>query len=77
MAGKYSKRVMVSLLPKWEEELDQLKQEQFYKETQAAMFRYIISRGLEVLKQEKLAKGNVVEINSSAPERNTDNPSES
>lgn len=55
MAKKYSKRVMVSLLPKWEAEIDQLKQDKFYKETQAAMFRYIISRGLDVLRQEKAA----------------------
>lgn len=49
----YSKRTMITLLPEWELELDQLKKEQFYNETRAEMFRYIISRGLDVMKQEK------------------------
>lgn len=51
-----AKRVMVTLLSEWEQELDQLKQEQFYNDTQAEMFRYIIARGLDALKQEKAAK---------------------
>lgn len=54
----YSKRTMVTLLPEWEPELDQLKKERFYNKTQADMFRYIISRGLDTVKQEKTAKEN-------------------
>lgn len=49
----YPKRTMVTLLPEWEPMLDQLKKEQFYNDTQAAMFRYIISRGLAALQAEK------------------------
>lgn len=52
----YSKRTMVTLKSEWEPELDQLKKEQFYNKTQSEMFRYIISRGLEVLKAEKAEK---------------------
>lgn len=51
-----SKRVLVTLRPEWEPELDQLKQEQFYNETQAEMFRYIISRGLDTLEQGNAVK---------------------
>ena len=52
--AQYKKRTMITLRPEWEQELDQLKKEKFYKETQAAMFRYIIARGLDVLKTEKI-----------------------
>lgn len=54
----YSKRAMVTLLPEWEPMLDQLKKERFYNDTQAEMFRYIISRGLASLEAEKAAKEN-------------------
>lgn len=53
----YPKRAMVTLLPEWEPVLDKLKQEQFYNDTQAEMFRYIIGRGLASIKGEKAAKG--------------------
>lgn len=52
----YAKRTMVTLRPEWELELDQLKKEQFYNETRAEMFRYIIACGLDTLKTEKTAK---------------------
>lgn len=52
----YTKRIMVTLLPEWESELDQLKKDQFYNETQAEMFRCIISRGLDAMRQEKVVK---------------------
>ena len=52
----YVKKTMITLQPEWEPELERLKKDQFYNETQAEMFRYIISRGLEVLKKEKAAK---------------------
>ncbi len=53
----YEKRITFALPPEWAEELDQLKREQFYNETRAVMFRYIISCALETLKQKKSAKG--------------------
>lgn len=43
----YPKRTMVTLRPEWGPALDKLKREQFYQDTQAAMFRYILRRGLE------------------------------
>lgn len=52
----YPKRAMITLLPEWESTLDKLKKEQFYNETQATMFRYIIGRGLASLNDEKAAK---------------------
>lgn len=48
-----SKKVMVTLLPEWEPMLDRLKEEQFYNDTQAEMFRYLIERGLVSLRSEK------------------------
>lgn len=50
----YSKRTMITLLPEWESQLDKLKREQFYKETQAEMFRYIIGRGLKAIESERV-----------------------
>ena len=52
----YLKCVIVTLLPEWEPMLDQLKKERFYNDTQAEMFRYIISRGLASFEAEKTAK---------------------
>lgn len=52
----YSKRAMVTLRPEWEPELDRLKKEQFYNDTQAEMFRYLISLGLNALKAEQTRK---------------------
>lgn len=52
----YPKRTMVTLLPEWGPVLDQLKKEQFYNDTQAEMFRYIIGRGLASLKDEETEK---------------------
>lgn len=49
----YSKRAMVTLLPEWEPQLSKLKQELFFNDTQSAMFRYIISRGLAALEAER------------------------
>ena len=56
--AQYKKRTMITLRPEWEQELDQLKKEKFYKETQAEMFRYIIARGLASLKAEQLDNEN-------------------
>lgn len=56
----YPKRAMVTLLPEWEPVLDKLKQEQFYNDTQAEMFRYIIGRGLASIKGEKSGKRKTV-----------------
>lgn len=52
----YSKRAMVTLRPEWEPELNRLKKEQFYNDTQAEMFRYLISLGLDALKAEQPRK---------------------
>lgn len=52
----YPKRTMVTLQPEWEPVIEQLKKERFYNSTQAEMFRYIIGRGLESLKDEKVAE---------------------
>lgn len=52
----YTKRAMVTLLPEWEPVLDKLKKEQFYNDTKAEMFRYIIERGLASIKSEKVEK---------------------
>ena len=49
----YHKRVIITLLPEWEPELDQLKKNRFYNTSQAEMFRYIIYHGLASLKNEK------------------------
>lgn len=47
-----SRRAMISLLPEWEPELDHLKKEHFYNDTQAEMFRCLIRLGLDALKNE-------------------------
>ena len=52
--GTHLKRTMVTLHPEWEDELNHLKKEHFYNETKSEMFRYIISRGLEALRKEKM-----------------------
>ena len=52
----YPKRAMVTLEPEWMPVLDQLKKEQFYNDTRAEMFRYIISLGLATLKTEEKEK---------------------
>ena len=49
----YSKRMMVTLQPEWEPILDQLKRERFYNSTRAEMLHYVISRGLQVLREEQ------------------------
>lgn len=48
-----AKKIRITLLPEWETELNQLRNEQFYDKSQSDMFKYIISRGLDALKQEK------------------------
>lgn len=48
------KRLMVSITPELEPELDQLKKERFYNTTQAEMFRYLIALGLESVKSNQL-----------------------
>ena len=54
----FPKRTMVTLAPEWLPMLDQLKKEKFYNDTQAEMFRYIIGRGLKVMKGEKEVSDN-------------------
>lgn len=45
--AKYRKRTMVVINPEWEPDLEQLKKEKFYNNTQAEMFRYVIQVGLD------------------------------
>lgn len=45
------KRLTISLLPEWEEELDKLKKEKFYNKTLNDLIRYLIGLGLEKLRQ--------------------------
>lgn len=47
----YAKKAIITLLPEWKPELEQLKKEQFYNGTQDEMLRYIIMRGLDASKQ--------------------------
>lgn len=46
------KRVMVTMRPEWEPELDRLKKDQFYNVTRAEMYRQLIQRGLESVRAE-------------------------
>lgn len=50
--SEFPKRTMVTISPEWLPMLDRLKRETFYNDTQAEMFRYIINRGLNVIKTE-------------------------
>lgn len=52
----YPKRAMVTLLPEWEPLLNKLKKEKFYNDTQAEMFRYIIGRGLDSIRNKESEK---------------------
>ncbi|WP_423734588.1 hypothetical protein [Bacillus cereus] len=45
------KRLSLTLLPEWEEELDELKREKFYTSSKAEMLRYLISLGLKTSKE--------------------------
>ncbi len=47
------KRFMISVTPSMEADLDLLKKERFYNNSQAEMLRYVIGVGLESLKTEK------------------------
>jgi len=49
------KRIIVTLRPEWEPELDQLKHDQFYDTSRAEMLRYIISLGLEAINSDSSA----------------------
>ena len=48
-----SKRMTVTLLPEWEEELNFLKKEDFYNAFKSELIRYLIKTGLEQIKKEK------------------------
>lgn len=51
--GTLKKRAMITLCPEWEPRLEQLKKEQFYNDTKAEMFRYLISLGINSLDESK------------------------
>lgn len=60
----YTKKTQVRIRPEWEPQLDALKQERFYKDTQAEMFRYLIRLGLETIQQESKKTGTSAEQHS-------------
>ena len=47
------KRAIITLRPEWEPKLDKLKKEQFYNDTKAEMFRYLIGLGMNSLEKDK------------------------
>lgn len=47
------KRFMISVTSSMEADLDALKKERFYNDSQAEMLRYVIGLGLKSLKREK------------------------
>lgn len=47
-----SKRMTVTILPEWEEELDILKKEVFYNASKSELIRYLIKTGLNQIKKE-------------------------
>ncbi|WP_250278010.1 ribbon-helix-helix domain-containing protein [[Clostridium] colinum] len=49
-----SKRMTVTLLPEWEEELDTLKKESFYNTSKSELIRYLIKTGLNQIKKERI-----------------------
>ena len=51
--NSFPKRAVITLLPEWEPILNKLKKEKFYNCTRAEMFRYIISRGLKAIKENR------------------------
>jgi hypothetical protein len=46
-----SKRISITIFPELETDLDVLKKEKFYKESQSEMLRYLIKLGLQVNKE--------------------------
>lgn len=51
------KRFMISVTPSMETDLDLLKKEQFYNNSQAEMLRYVIGLGLASIKEKTEVKG--------------------
>lgn len=47
------KRMTVTFLPEWDEDLDRLKKEQFYDKSKSELIRYLIQQGLEKVKNDK------------------------
>ena len=45
------KRIMLTLLPEWEPDLEQLKKEKFFNTSYSKMYQYLISIALETEKQ--------------------------
>lgn len=48
------KRMTISLMPEWDEDMRNLKKEQFYDKSKSEMLRYLIQIGLKVAKEEQL-----------------------
>ncbi len=53
-----NKRMTVTLLPEWEEELNILKKEDFYNTSKSELIRYLIKTGLNQIKKEKNLRRN-------------------
>jgi hypothetical protein len=54
---KKLKRALVTISPEWEPALDRLKQDKFYNDTQAEMYRQLIQRGLKTFQAENAHGG--------------------
>ena len=46
-----NKRLSVTLLPEWEDELDRLKKTKFYNQSKAELIRYLINLGLKEVRK--------------------------
>ena len=55
---EFQKKTTVTLLPEWLPMLDQLKKEKFSDSSYAEMLRYVISLGVESLKNEGMGEKN-------------------
>lgn len=51
-----NKRMMVSLLPEWDDKLLKLKKEKFYNTTKSEMIRYLIGLGIEEIEHQTISE---------------------
>lgn len=50
------KRMTITFLPEWENDLRSLKKEQFYDKSKSEMIRFLIQQGLTATKEKALNK---------------------
>jgi len=55
------KRFSISITPAMEQDLDMVKKERYYMDTQSEMIRDLIARGLNTLKAENATQGDTFE----------------